>query len=62
MWKGDNLWEDEKVFFRPGDIVKLKHSDIDNRPNMLVIGKEILTETRWQKRKNFSSRNEMYVV
>ena len=45
MWIGDNLWGDEKVFFRPGDIVKLKHSDIDNRPNMLVIGKEILTET-----------------
>lgn len=35
-------FDKEKVFFTPGDVVIIKH-DIDNKPKMLVKGKETKT-------------------
>ena len=33
--------DDIKVFYAPGDIVKLRHESIENRPTMLVKEKDI---------------------
>lgn len=32
--------EDNKIFFKPGDLVTLKH-DIPNKPIMLIVKKEV---------------------
>ena len=31
--------EESKIFFTPGDIVRVKHKELENRPNMLVVEK-----------------------
>lgn len=44
MWETNEYNYTDKTFFKPGDIVRLKHENISNRPNMLIVGKAIMSD------------------
>ena len=44
------ITNDNRVFFNPGEIVKLRHSQLDNIPNMYVVEK--VTRTIVNKENN----------